>query len=188
MPQVGAYLVAEDSRTLDDSAFSRCIEGFRPQALQYAAGMLTGDRARAEELVQEAMLRVHAARGRYKPRPADLRRYAFRVLTNACLDEIRRRKTGAAALEEAGEMAAIRAERTMSVPDQELVRRERRAAVGQAVAGLPQRERAALLLREIGGQSYAQIAEALDTSVSDVNNLIHRARTRFTRLMRPWME
>ncbi len=188
MPQAGAYLVTEDSRTFDESAFSLCIEEFRPRALKFAAGMLTGDRARAEELVQEAMLRVHAARGRYKPRPEDIRRYAFRVLTNACLDELRRRKTGAVALEEAGEMAAIRAERTMSSPDQEMVRQERREAVGKAVGCLPENERAALLLREIGGQSYAQIAEELDTSVSDINNLIHRARTRFTKLMRPWME
>jgi RNA polymerase sigma-70 factor (ECF subfamily) len=60
--------------------------------------------------------------------------------------------------------------------------------VAGAVERLPERERAALLLRELGGRSYAEIAEALDTSVSDVTNLIHRARGRFAKLMRPWME
>lgn len=188
MPGVGAFLVAEETSALDELGFSRVLEELRPQAVKFAVGMLTGDRSRAEEMVQEAMLRVHAARARFKPRREDIRRYAFRVLTNACLDELRRRKTGALALEEAGEMAARRAERAMSSPDQELVRRERRAAVSQAVARLPERERAALLLRELGGQSYAQIAEELDTSVSDVNNLIHRARSSFARLMRPWMD
>jgi RNA polymerase sigma-70 factor (ECF subfamily) len=117
-----------------------------------------------------------------------VRRYAFRILSNLCLDELRRRKTGAQALEGAGELAVGRAAAAASSPDQELARRERREAVGRVVASMPERERAALLLREIGGQSYAQIAEGLDTTVSDVNNLIHRARQLFTRLMRPWME
>jgi RNA polymerase sigma factor (sigma-70 family) len=188
MSQVGACLVVEPGRTLDEAGFSRCLEKLRPQALKFAAGMLAGDRSRAEELVQEAMLRVHAARDRYKPRSEDVRRYTFRVLSNACLDELRRRKTGVAVMEEAGELAALRAERVMSSPDQELVRRERREAIRCAVQSLPERERTALLLRELGGQSYTQIAEELETSVSDVNNLIHRARERFTSIMRPWME
>ena len=78
------------------------------------------------------------------------------------------------------------------VPDhgraEELRRRERLVAVEHAVQQLPGAERAALLLREIEGLSYAQIAQSLGTSVSDVNNLIHRARGRFAELMRPWME
>ena len=188
MTGVGVYLVAEESPALDEAGFSRCCEELRPRALRFAAGMLTGDLARAEELVQEAMLKLHASRDRCRPEPEDVRRYAFRILSNLCLDELRRRKTGAQALEGAGELAVGRAAAAASSPDQELARRERREAVGRVVASMPERERAALLLREIGGQSYAQIAEGLDTTVSDVNNLIHRARQLFTRLMRPWME
>jgi RNA polymerase sigma-70 factor (ECF subfamily) len=188
MPGAGAFLVVEETGALDELGFSRVLEELRPQAVKFAAGMLTGDRSRAEEMVQEAMLRLHAARDRFQPRREDVRRYAFRVLANACLDELRRRKTGVHAVEQAGELSRVRAERALSSPDQELVRRERREAVTRAVAALPERERAALLLRELGGQSYAQIAEELATSVSDVNNLIHRARARFTKIMRPWME
>ncbi|MHC4913844.1 MAG: RNA polymerase sigma factor [Planctomycetota bacterium] len=186
MTGVGVYLVAEESLALDEAGFSRCCEELRPRALKFAAGMLTGDLARAEELVQEAMLRLHASRDRCRPEREDVRRYAFRILSNLCLDELRRRKTGAQALEGAGELAAGRP--AVSSPDQELVRRERREAVGRAVTAMPERERAALLLREIGGQTYAQIAEGMGTTVSDVNNLIHRARQLFARLMRPWME
>jgi RNA polymerase sigma-70 factor (ECF subfamily) len=186
--QIGALLVADAGGMLDDAGYSRCLEELRPGALRFARGMLAGDLARAEELVQEALLRVHASRDRCRQSGEDLRRYAFRVLTNACLDELRRCKTGAAALRGAAELAAGRAERSAGAPDRELLRSERRAAVTAAIGRLPERERAALMLREIGGQSYAQIAGELDTSVSDVNNLIHRARTRFSKLMRPWME
>ena len=188
MPGAGVCLVADTHRTLDEADFSSCCRELRPRAVKFAAGMLTGGRERAEELVQEAFLRLHAARGRYAPEPQSVRRYAFRVLANLCLDELRRRRTGGQALEGAGGLARERAEREHSSPPEELARRERREAVGKAVGELPERERAALLLRELGGESYAQIAEELETSVSDVNNLIHRARERFTRLMRPWMD
>lgn len=187
MPEAGAYLVAETHRALDEAEFSRSCEELRPRAVKFAAGMLA-DRTRAEELVQEALLRLHAARGRYEPAPESVRRYAFRVLSNLCLDELRRRKIGGQALEGAAELSRQRAGRVRSAPDEELARSERRAAVAGALERLPQRERAALLLRELGGQSYAQIAEELETSVSDVNNLIHRARERFTGLVRPWMD
>lgn len=187
MAQAGAFLLAEAKGAPEEAAFSRICEELRPRAVKFAAGMLA-EAARAEELVQEAMLRLHSARGRCGPDPADIRRYTFRVLTNLCLDELRRRRTGGRALEGHGELAAGRAERAADSPPEELARRERCAAVRKALAELPERERCALLLRELGGQSYAQIAEGMKASLSDVNNLIHRARDRFSRLMRPWME
>jgi RNA polymerase sigma-70 factor (ECF subfamily) len=188
MSGAGVCLVAEPERLLDDAGFSRCCEELRPGALRFAGGMLAGDRSRAEELVQEALLRLVAARGRYQRDAESVRRYSYRILANLCLDELRRRRCGAEAAETAGELAAARAERAESAPDAEAARQERRRAVAGAVERLPERERAALLLRELGGRSYAEIAEALDTSVSDVTNLIHRARGRFAKLMRPWME
>jgi RNA polymerase sigma-70 factor (ECF subfamily) len=188
MTQAGVWLVARNAEALDEAAFSRCCEELRPAALRFAAGMLAGDRDRAEELVQEALLRLHGARGRYRPEPGDVRRYAFRVLANLCLDEIRRRKIGNQAMAGAGELARGRGGRGPGGPAAEAESSERRAAVAGAVERLPERERAALLLRELGGHSYAEIAEEMETTVSDVNNLIHRARGRFVRLMRPWME
>jgi len=189
MSGAGVCLVAEPERLLDDAGFSRCCEELRAGALRFAAGMLAGDRSRAEELVQEALLRLVAASGRYQRDAESVRRYSYRILSNLCLDELRRRRSGAEAAEAAGELAVERAERSAAAgPDAEAARRERRAAVGRAVERLPERERVALLLRELGGRSYAEIAEALDTSVIDVTNLIHRARGRFARLMRPWMD
>jgi RNA polymerase sigma-70 factor (ECF subfamily) len=180
--------VAEDRSVPDEALFSQCCEELRPRAVRFAAGMLAGDSARAEELVQEALLKLHSARGRYRPEAESIRRYCFRVLANLCFDELRRRKVGAHALEGAAELSRGRADGRAGLPEAEMARRERREAVGRAVRELPARERAALLLRELGGQSYAQIAEELATSVSDVNNLIHRARGRFTALLRSWME
>ena len=118
----------------------------------------------------------------------DIRRYLFRIVANLCLDELRRGKTGGEVLAAAAPLAREKFARQQGEPAAELERRERLAAVQRAVGELPADERAALLLREIEGQSYAQIAETLATTVSDVTNLIHRARSRFAELMRPWVE
>jgi len=170
-----------------DDLFERHCREFRPRALRFAFGMIP-DQARAEELLQEALLRLYAARGRYAEAPDDVRRYLFRILANLCLDELRRGRVGGEVLEGAAPLERSRLERGQSEPAAELARRERSAAVERAIGMLPGAERAALLLRELEGHSYAQIAQALGTSVSDVTNLIHRARSRFAELLRPWME
>jgi RNA polymerase sigma-70 factor (ECF subfamily) len=156
--------------------------------MKFAVGMLAGDRERAAELIQDAMVRLLGARGHYAEDADSMRRYAFRVLSNLCLDELRRRRSWDAALEQAGQEAGLRRADGAERPDDEALRHERRAAVSAALEKLPARERAALLLREMGGESYCRIAEELGLSMSEVNNLIHRARTRFARLMRPWVE
>jgi RNA polymerase sigma-70 factor, ECF subfamily len=188
MPQSGVCLLADNSHIQDGADLAGHCQQLRPRALKLAAGMLAGDLSRAEDLVQEAFLRLHAARGRYQSDAESIRRYALRVLGNLCLDELRRRKTGLRIMEEAGAINAERAERRNATPDRQLARSERRDAVNRAVARLPQGERVALLLRELGGMSYSKIAEELETSSANVNNLIHRARSRFAAMMRPWME
>ena len=183
----GACCVETGWPKIDEATLAQRCEELRPRALKFAAGMVPDD-ARAEELLQEAFLRMAAARGRYAPDVQSVRRYLFRVLANLCLDELRRSKLGSQALSAAEPLVRARLDGRQTAPAAELERRERVRAVQGAIGKLPAAERAALLLRELDGQSYAQIAEALATSVSNVTNLIHRARNRFAELMRPWME
>jgi RNA polymerase sigma-70 factor (ECF subfamily) len=183
----GAVLLEADLPATGDEVFERLCQELRPRALKFAVGMVP-DQSRAEELLQEALLRLHSARGRYAEKVDDVRRYLFRILANLCLDEIRRGRVGGEVLAEARPLERLRREGQQAEPAEELRRRERVEAVEWAVQQLPGAERAALLLREIEGLSYAQIAQSLGTSVSDVNNLIHRARGHFAELMRPWME
>ncbi|HOX06285.1 MAG TPA: sigma-70 family RNA polymerase sigma factor [Planctomycetota bacterium] len=183
----GTILLEADLPATGDESFERLCQELRPRAFKFATGMVP-DHSRAEELLQEALLRLHSARGRYAETSDDVRRYLFRILANLCLDELRRGRVGGEVLAEARPLERLRRERQQAAPDAALGRRERAAAVEEALGRLPGPERAALLLREIEGLSYAQIAQSLGTSVSDVNNLIHRARGRFAELMRPWME
>jgi RNA polymerase sigma-70 factor (ECF subfamily) len=183
----GVICVETGRPEMSEASLARRCEELRPRALKFASGMVS-DPARAEELTQEAFLRLSAARGRFSPEPESVRRYLFRVIANLCIDELRRERAGSQALEAAQPLVRSKLDGRAWAPSADLERRERAAAVRKALGLLPADERAALLLRELEDQSYAQIAEALGTSVTDVNNLIHRARGRFAELMRPWME
>lgn len=186
--EIGSAVCVESSGpAAGEGAFERCCRQMRPRALKFAVGMIP-DRDRAEDLLQEALLRLHAARARCAQDPEDLRRFLFRILANLCLDDLRRARSGRKALDEALPRERSRRETGQREPAAELAGRERAEAVRRALLALPPAERAALLLRELDGQSYARIARSLRTTVTNVTNLIHRARSRFVALARPWME
>src|SRR5262245_9129384 len=73
----------------DDGAFSELFERYSTRLLSFAYRMIR-DRWRAEGLVQDACLQIYRARDRYSP-TAQFSTYVYRVLTNNCLNEIRRR-------------------------------------------------------------------------------------------------
>jgi RNA polymerase sigma-70 factor (ECF subfamily) len=137
------------------------------------------DAARAEELAQDVFVRLHRAAAGYSP-SARFKTFLYRVATNVCLNELRR---GEYAARDAGPGPGAGAEdRSLdALPSQqpsphESLEAERLAeAVSRLLAGLPEKQRAALILCRFEGLSYEEIAEALDTSVSAVKSLCHRA-------------
>jgi RNA polymerase sigma-70 factor (ECF subfamily) len=132
----------------------------RAGALRFAIGFLH-DRHLAEDMVQEGLRRLYAARDRYPLRTL-FGPYLVKTVARACLD-LRRR------------IAALppRVAAPASVP---LERSETAAQVAAAVAALPDRERACFLLAVCEGVSYDDTAEALGLSFAQVNNAIHHAR------------
>jgi RNA polymerase sigma-70 factor, ECF subfamily len=104
--------------------------------------------------------------------------WLYRIVTRRCLDVIaaRRRTEALQRIElEAGVDPADTAER-----------RERLRAVTRAIAGLPDEQRAALVLREFEGLSYDQVADVLNTSVPAVKGRIHRARLAVLKQTTTW--
>jgi len=151
----------------DEPAYRTLTRRHLPAMLGFARRIL-GNAADAEDVAQEAMLRVWTHAPRWQPLAA-FRTWLTRVVVNLCLD--RKRRAPWVALEAAGEIV----DPTPGVS--EIAEQDERArALAAAIDGLPARQRTAIVLTYSEGMSNAQVAEVLDTSVSAVETLLIRGK------------
>jgi RNA polymerase sigma-70 factor (ECF subfamily) len=151
-------------------AYLETVEPHRGELFRFARA-LTASPWDAEDLVQEALMRVFSGLGTYSGRVANLRAYLFRVVTNCWIDQQRRSRP---ALLPPSDLEAPR--------DQAALGPEVREALERIVAGLPPRERAAVLLKETFGFSLKDIAAALRTTPGAVKAALHRGRQKLASL------
>jgi RNA polymerase sigma-70 factor (ECF subfamily) len=151
----------------DGRAFAILARRHAPRALGLARRILGND-AMAEEIVQDALLRVWIHAPRWRPEAA-FRTWLYRIVTNLCLNA--KRRPADAPLAAAGDPADPTADAGAA-----LERHERDRALAAAVDALPPRQRAAIALTYQEGLGNAEVAAVLDTSVSGVETLLVRAR------------
>jgi RNA polymerase sigma-70 factor (ECF subfamily) len=158
----------------DRAAFNALARRHAGSVIALATHIL-GSRAEAEDVAQDAMLRVWTNAPRWKP-VARFRTWLTRIVVNLCLD--RKRRTPWLPLETAGEI-------TDPAPDAEAqhaaTQTEQRMAA--AIDKLPPRQRAAIALTYSEGMSNAETADILDTSVSAVETLLSRAKDSLRRAL-----
>jgi RNA polymerase sigma-70 factor, ECF subfamily len=163
----------------DEAAFRLIARRYAPRAVSLAR-RLTGNDADAEEVVQEALLRVWINAPRWRPMAA-FRTWFYRVVLNLCLS--RRRRAPFLALEAAGDPAD-----PAPTPGARLERAETDRLVAAAIAELPDRQRAAIVLTYHEGLSNADAAAVLETSVSGVEALLVRAKRTLRQRLGPLLE
>ena len=151
----------------DERAFRTLAERHAGAALGLARRIL-GSEAAAEDIVQDALLRVWINAPRWRPEAA-FRTWLYRIVVNLCLNA--RRRAPDLPLDAAGQVAD-----PASAADEQLRLRERDRRLAAAILELPERQRAAVVLTYQEGLSNADVAEVLDTSVSSVETLLVRAR------------
>lgn len=153
----------------NDDAFRVIHDRYRQRLHAYSRQMLAGSVADAEDVVQEIFVRAYGGL-RSSDRELALRAWLYRIAHNRCVDEVRRPQ--AIATEAIEELTAA------SAPDP-MTRIEQRDALRRLIADvrrLPEQQRSALLMRELGGMPYADVAQALAVSVPAVKSLLVRAR------------
>jgi RNA polymerase sigma-70 factor (ECF subfamily) len=157
-------------RAGDPRAFEALVIGYQHRVFGVALRML-GSRAEAEEIAQEVFLRAHRALADFRGE-ARLGTWLYGIASRLCLNRLaspdRRLARGDVALADvaAGTPdAAAQAERA-----------ELDAALHAAIAELPEERRLVLVLRDVEGLSYEQIAEALALDPGTVRSRLHRAR------------
>jgi RNA polymerase sigma-70 factor (ECF subfamily) len=180
---VGALAALEQDAQLmlqvqegDVGSFELLLSKYRRPVIGYLYRMVQ-NRAVAEELAQEAFLRVYRARGSYEP-AAKFTTWLFRIATHLALNSLRdsKHQRREQSVDGAGpEHAPLQLADGRANCEEHLVAEARLAAVREAIAGLPEKQRAAVLLHKYEGMDYAQIASALGCSVSAVKSLLFRA-------------
>ena len=160
----------------DGTSFGVLLEKHRASVI-YFVYRLVQDQAVAEELAQEVFLRVYRSRSSYEP-TARFKTWLFRIATHLALNWLRdeRHARGQERLDELpGDSRARQiADRRPSV-EQELVYAVKLGEIRKAIATLPDKQRAAVLMHKYEEMEYTQIAKALGCSESAVKSLLFRA-------------
>ncbi len=140
-----------------------------PKVLGFAARMLGGDRAEAEDVAQEAMLRLWRQAPSWRQGEAKVTTWLYRVVANLCTDRLR--KASGVALD-----AVPEPEDDRPSAAEGLQQAARAAALDRALADLPERQRQAVVLRHIEGLSNPEIAAVMDIGVEAVESLTARGK------------
>ena len=181
------------ARSGDAEAYRILVERYQGRAYRLALRVLR-DEEQARDAIQEAFLKAYLNLARFEGR-SSFYTWLYRLVMNLCLDLKRRdRSARYVDLPEPGDLERIvgsdaaEEEKGWQAhregPVQALERRELRSAMGHAIDQLPASARETLLLREVDGLSYAQIAEALEIPKGTVMSRLHYARRRVQELLR----
>ncbi|MEI2805495.1 MAG: RNA polymerase sigma factor [Albidovulum sp.] len=171
-------LDAEDPRS-DDALLALYGQGDRPAARALAlrltpvalrvAQRMLGDPAEAEDVAQEAMLRLWRAAPGWQPGAAKVTTWLYRVVVNLATDRLRRRR--AVPLDEAPEPEDGRPGALAG-----LIEADRAAALQSALMVLPERQREAVVLRHLEGLANPEIATVMGVGVEAVESLVARGK------------
>lgn len=164
----------------DEFAFQEIVRRYRNPITNFVHRMLD-DYDRSVELAQETFIRVYTSASRYQANYS-FSTYIYRIATNLAISELRRRKRRKTVslfspfTNDDGEPVEIDPPDLNMLQDETLIKNERRSAVARAITSLPPKYRAAIVLRDVEGLSYDQIADALKLSEGTVKSRINRAR------------
>lgn len=164
----------------DRQAFVFLVDRHKHRLINYLTAM-TRDRDQAEDIAQEAFVRLFTHSARYEER-GQFVAYLYRIATNLLRAQERTRKRR--------ELLLARFARSSrdnpSSPQDTLLHDEMEQRVADAIARLPLRYRAPLLLHEIEGWPYRDIAEALECREGTVKSRVHRGRDKLRELLTPY--
>jgi RNA polymerase sigma-70 factor, ECF subfamily len=174
------HQLIEATKSGDEDAFAEIIARYRNQITNYLYRFLN-DYEEAVDLAQETFVRVYFAIDRYHTQFA-FSTYIYRIATNLAISEMRKRKrrrllslTGLFQSDEDSDVEYQPKDERL-LPDAELIEDEQSRTIGKAIASLPEKYRVPIILRDIEGKSYDEIAEIMELGLGTTKSRISRAR------------
>jgi RNA polymerase sigma-70 factor (ECF subfamily) len=178
------------SRNGDHDAFRVLVERYQGRAFRQAIRILRNEEA-ARDAVQEAFVKAYISLDRFEER-ASFFTWLYRLVTNQCIDMKRREhgdrrvdwREGDALEEGALPLAPEALDAAPASPIDEVARKEIRERMATAIEQLPETTRETLLLREVDGLAYAEIAAVQGIPRGTVMSRLHYARRKLSELLR----
>jgi len=176
----------------DATGFARLDALYRPRLLRFVDRMVR-DPARAEDLVQETLLRVHRNGDRYNP-ARKFSTWIYTIAGNLARNDLRRhRRSPFVPWESAGDSGhplnrGDTAPDPGPLPDEQEVTRSTMDLIERMIARMAQLHRRVFVLRELEGMTYEEIAEIVECDLGTVKSRLNRARRSFARLLAPYLD
>lgn len=175
----GERILLERAKSGDIIAFEELIGSYQKRVFNLALRII-GNYDDAADLAQEAFVRIYKAISSFKEQ-SSFSTWVYRITTNVCLDEIRKRKNRKVVYidediqTDDGEMKR-QVISSDPGPDEAAERSEIRRIVNDAINRLPEEQRVVITLRDLQGMSYEEIARILELPAGTVKSRINRAR------------
>ena len=179
-PKLSDHELIEATKNGDEQAFSEIIGRYRNPITNYLYRFLN-DYEEAVDLAQETFVRVYFAIDRYHTGFA-FSTYIYRIATNLAISELRKRKrrtllslTGLFQ-SDPEETAEYQPKDERPLPDEDLIESEKNQIVARAITALPPKYRVPILLRDIEGLSYEEVAGVMGLGLGTTKSRISRGR------------
>ena len=166
----------------DGAAFTELMT--QHESRMYAVTLrMCANREDAQDCLQDAMLRVYRSIGGFKGQ-SSFSTWVYRITMNTCLDELRRRKTRNASSLDTMLEGGWSPTDGENGPEKQAVASEQRRVLNSAIADLPEDMRSAIVLRDVQGFSYEEIAEMLEVNIGTIKSRISRGREKLRQILR----
>lgn len=170
----------------DASAFNRLME--QHERRMYAVALrMCQNREDAQDCLQEAMLRIYRSIGSFKFQ-SSFSTWAYRITMNTCLDELRRKKNKQNASLDSLLEVGFSPSDGINAPEQQAIQSDLRRTLHNAIGELPEDMRSAIVLRDLQGMAYEEIAQALDVNVGTIKSRISRGREKLREKLKNFAE
>jgi RNA polymerase sigma-70 factor, ECF subfamily len=182
-------------RTGDQRAYKTLVERYQRKVFSVALGMLK-DREEARDVAQEAFVKVYKYLDHFKG-DASFYTWLYRITVNICIDVLRRRgvlRGEQVEFDEQVQMDVSEANlgalgtRLGTNPQKSMLRKELAEKIQAALAEVPEKHRAILLLRELEGMSYEDLSRTLDIPKGTVMSRLFHARLKVQKVLNEYLE
>ena len=184
--EINEKVLLERASAGDTSAFNELMTQHE-QKMYAVALRMCANREDAQDCLQEAMLRVYRAIAGFKGQ-SNFSTWLYRITMNTCLDELRRKKkkqnTSLDGLLDQGWMPSDEG----IGPEKQALMHELRTKMSGAIQELPEEMRLAVVLRDVQGFSYDEVAQMTEVSVGTVKSRISRGREKLREKLKEYLE